>query len=217
VPVAAPPVTLAGSLVRLEPLAEHHVPGLAAAAAADRSPFRWSWVPDGEAATRAYVATALEGQEAGHMLPFATVRLDDPATGADRVVGCTRFCRIETWAWPEGDPRHGKGTPDTCEIGYTWLATAAQRTGVNVEAKLLMVTHAFETWGAECVSWRTDARNEASRRAIEGLGATFEGIERAERLAVDGTVRNTARYSMLAAEWPAAKVALQARLDGRSG
>ena len=216
-PVAAPPVTLAGSLVRLEPLAEHHVPGLAAAAAADRSPFRWSWVPDGEAAARAYVATALEGQEAGHMLPFATVRLDDPATGADRVVGCTRFCRIETWAWPEGDPRHGKGTPDSCEIGYTWLATAAQRTGVNVEAKLLMVTHAFETWGAECVSWRTDARNEASRRAIEGLGATFEGIERAERLAVDGTVRNTARYSMLAAEWPAAKVELQARLDGRSG
>ena len=215
-PTIAAPVTLAGSLVRLEPLGLHHVAGLAAAAAEDRSPFRWSWVPDGEAAAHTYVVAALAGQEAGHMVPFATVRLDDPATGADRVVGCTRFCRIEGWAWPESSPRHGKVTPDACEIGYTWLAASAQRTGVNVEAKLLMVTHAFETWGAECVSWRTDARNEASRRAIERLGASFEGIERAERLAVDGTVRNTARYSMLAAEWPDAKAALQARLSGHA-
>ena len=201
-------VTLTGSLVRLEPIGPHHVGALVEAYSEDPGAYRWNTMPRSEPAMATYVADAAEWWRNGDGLTFATVRRAD-----DRVVGCTRFTRAEYWSWADDSTRRrSDGTPDVVEIGYTWLAASAQRTGVNVEAKLLMVSHAFETWGAECVSWRTDARNEASRRAIERLGAGFEGIERAERLAVDGTVRDTARYSMLAAEWPEAKAALRARL-----
>ena len=92
--------------------------------------------------------------------------------------------------------------PDGCEIGYTWLAATAIRTAANTEAKLLMLTHAFEVWGVQRVCFHTDARNERSRAALTRLGATFEGILRAHRLAADLTPRDSARFSIVAAEWP---------------
>src|SRR5687768_15146533 len=113
------PVTLAGQVVRLEPLTLDHIPDLLAAAGEDRATYGWSTVPDGDAATREYVDVALQGRAEGHMLPFATVRRDD-----DRVVGCTRFARMERWAWPPGHPLQRHDVPDAVEIGYTWLAAS---------------------------------------------------------------------------------------------
>lgn len=202
------PVTLEGRAVRLEPLRLEHVTALARAAAEDRSNYGWTWVPDGEAAMRVWVERALADQEAGTALPFATC---DLATG--RIVGTTRFMRIEYWAWPEGNPhQRGKSVPDAVEVGSTWLAASAQRTAINTEAKLLMLTHAFETWRIQRATLRTDERNARSRAAIERLGASLDGILRAAEPASDGAIRNTAVYSLLESEWPAAKVALKARL-----
>jgi RimJ/RimL family protein N-acetyltransferase len=98
------------------------------------------------------------------------------------------------------------------EIGWTWYAPDVQRTGLNTEAKLLMLTHAFETWRVHGVRLMTDARNERSRRAILRIGAAFDGVLRGHRVATDGTIRDTAAFSMLDAEWPAAKARLQALL-----
>ena len=100
------------------------------------------------------------------------------------------------------------------EIGWTWLAAAAQRTPINTEAKLLMLTHAFETWRVHAVKLNTDARNARSRAAIERIGARFDGVLRAHRPASDGGIRDTAAFSLLEAEWPAAKRHLLARLGG---
>lgn len=207
-----PLVTLTGALVRLEPLSPDHVPALAAAAAESRETYGYSRVPHGEDDVRRYVDDALAGRAEGHMLPFATVRCAD-----GRVVGSTRFAELQVWRWPDGDPRQRTDVPDVAEIGYTWLAASAQRTGANVEAKLLMLTHAFDTWRVHRVCWRTDARNERSRRAIERLGARFEGVRRAERPAEDGTVRDSAYYSVVAAEWPQVRAHLQRRLARHEG
>src|SRR5579863_3209358 len=132
---------LLGRHVRLEPLDRRHADGLAAASAADVSLYKWSPVPQGRAEAARYIDTALSWREAGKALPFATVRLSD-----DAVVGSTRFFDLERWAWPPGHPRQDLKTPDVGEIGYTWLSAAAIRTGINTEAKLLMLTHAFESW-----------------------------------------------------------------------
>jgi N-acetyltransferase len=205
-------VTLEGRVVRLEPLHADHAPGLAAAAAEARDTYGWTWVPDGEDAARTYVEEALAGREAGHMLPFATVRLDGPG-GGERVVGSTRFCTMQTWTWrPDHHPSQRDGVPDVVEIGYTWLAASAQRTVVNTEAKLLMLGHAFDVWRVHRVALVTDHRNERSRRAIERLGASLDGVLRAERPGADGTVRDTAVYSIVAAEWPEVRAGLQGRL-----
>jgi RimJ/RimL family protein N-acetyltransferase len=182
----------------LDELSLDHVDGLVSAAAEDPSLYRWNGTPQGVADTRAYVERALDGKREGHMLPFAICRAADGV-----VVGSTRFARIERW--------DGSEQPSVCEIGYTWLAASAIRTGINTEAKLLLLTQAFEGWGVHRVSIVTDVRNERSRRAIERLGAQLEGVIRAERLAVDGTVRDTARYSIVAAEWPAVRERLLAR------
>ena len=203
------PVVLQGRVVRLEPLHPDHAGGLAAAAAEGRDTYGWSWIPDGEAGARTYVGDALAGQDADHMLPFATVLR---GADGDRIVGSTRFCTMETWAWPPGHPLQRDGVPDVVEIGYTWLAASAQRTAVNTEAKLLMLTHAFEVWDVHRVRLLTDRRNERSRRAIERLGATLDGVLRAERPAADGTVRDSAIYSIVRAEWPAVRAGLEARL-----
>lgn len=192
--------TLVGRHVRLEPLGEHHVEGLAAAAAADPSLYRWSTVPQGTDEVLAYVRTALAWKADGAAVPYATVRLVDGA-----VVGSTRFCTIERWEWPEGHPLHGRPTPDACEIGYTWLTRSAIRTGANTDAKLLMLTLAFEEWEVHRVCLHTDVRNERSRAAIERLGARFEGVLRAHRLAADLTVRESARFSIVAEEWSEVK------------
>ncbi len=180
--------------MRLEPLDHTHIPALTAASSSDNEPYAQSFVPRGETAVRQYVETALAWAAAGHALPFATVRQTDGA-----VIGSTRFFDLTRWAWPADHPRINAF--DTGEIGYTWLAPFAMRTAANTEAKLLMLTHAFETWGMRSVCFHTDERNARSRAAIERIGAHFEGILRAHRLATDFSARDSARYSITASNW----------------
>jgi RimJ/RimL family protein N-acetyltransferase len=198
---------LFGRYVRLEPLELRHAAGLAAASAVDPSLYQWSPVPQGTAEAAKYIETALAWREAGSALAFATVRLSDGI-----VIGSTRFFDIERWNWPQGHPQHGRKTPDVCEIGYTWLTRDAIRTPANTEAKLLMLTHAFETWKVHRVCLHTDVRNQRSRNAIERIGGQFEGILRAHRMAADFIPRDSARYSLIAAEWPAVKERLNEKL-----
>jgi N-acetyltransferase len=186
--------TLIGNVVRLEPLQFRHVPGLAAAASGGGELYRWSPVPQDEAQVRRYVETAIAARDSGTAVPFAVIRMDD-----DTVRGSTRFFDLEYWPWPENHDRTG---PDTCEIGYTWLSPRAIRTGANTEMKRLMLTYAFETWQVRSVCLHTDARNQRSRQAMERIGARFEGILRAHRLGADLTPRDSARFSITAAEWP---------------
>jgi RimJ/RimL family protein N-acetyltransferase len=205
-----PPVTLSGRAVRLEPLSLEHVPRLHAAASGDRETFGWTLVPPTEEAMGALVAQLLADAARGACLPFATVALG-PGGGAARVVGATRFMSIERWVYPDGRRRED-GTPDVVEIGGTWLAPAAQRTAVNTEAKWLMLRHAFEAWRVERVSLKTDRRNARSRAAIERIGARFDGVLRAHMPGYDGAVRDTAFYSIVAAEWPEVEARLAARI-----
>jgi N-acetyltransferase len=202
---------LSGKHIRLEPLDHRHIDGLAAAAGNDRELYQWSPIPRGKAEATTYVETARAWRDAGTAVPFATIRLHDGA-----VIGSTRFWNIERWAWPRGHARHGRQLPDACEIGYTWLTRSAIRTAANTEAKLLMLTHAFETWQALRVCFHTDARNQRSRAALERIGAKFEGILRAHRMAADFIPRDSVRYSILAAEWPDVKHQLLRRLDQKS-
>jgi RimJ/RimL family protein N-acetyltransferase len=197
---------LTGEHVRLEPLSVRHVPGLLKAAAQDPSLYQWVLVPQDEPAMRRHVEDALAARAKGIAVPFAVVRLDD-----ETVIGATRFHQLDYWTRPvPGD------TPDTCEIGYTWLAREALRTGANTEMKRLMLTHAFELWRVRSVCLHTDVRNQRSQNAIRRIGGTFEGILRAHRLAVDQSPRDSARFSITAAEWPAVRqqlAELAARYD----
>jgi N-acetyltransferase len=191
---------LQGKHVRLEPLERHHAEGLVAAAAADPSLYRWSPVPQSETEGRKYVDTALTWRDAGTAVPFVILRVDD-----DTVVGSTRFWNLERWSWPQSHASYGRSVPDACEIGYTWLTRSAVRTAANTEAKMLMLTHAFEAWHVLRVCFHTDSRNARSRAALERIGGKFEGILRAHRMAADYIARDSVRYSILAAEWPAVK------------
>jgi len=148
----------------------------------------------------------LRQRAAGDRLPFVTV-------WRGRVVGSTSFIEPRVWDWPAGSALQRIDRPDAVEIGSTWLAASAQRTRCNTEAKLLMLTHAFERWQVHAVSFKTDERNVRSRRAIERLGARFDGVRRADMPGADGTVRNSAHYSIVAAEWPAIRARLR-RDDG---
>ena len=199
---------LEGKHVRLEPLELSHTQGLVAAAAADPSLYQWSPVPQGETEARKYVETALTWRDAGTAVSFAIVRADD-----DRVVGSTRFWNLERWSWPPSHASHGSSVPDVCEIGYTWLTRSAVRTGANTEAKLLMLTHAFEVWHVLRVCFHTDSRNARSRAALERIGGQFEGILRAHRMAADYIARDSVRYSVIAAEWPPVKHRLVDLMD----
>jgi RimJ/RimL family protein N-acetyltransferase len=198
---------LSGTHVRLEALDHSHIDGLVAAAATDRSLYQWSPVPQGKAEATTYVNTALAWRDAGTAVPFATVNVTDGG-----VVGSTRFWNMERWAWPQDHPRHGRHAPDACEIGYTWLSRSAIRTAANTEAKLLMLTHAFENWKVLRVCFHTDARNQRSRAALERIGAKFEGILRAHRMAADYIPRDSVRYSIVESEWPDVKQELTRRL-----
>jgi N-acetyltransferase len=191
---------LRGTFVRLEPLELRHAEGLAAAAAEDPSLYRWSPVPQGKAEAEAYIGTAHSWRDAGTAMSFATVRANDGV-----VIGSTRFFNLEQWAWPKGHALHGRETPDACEIGYTWLAKSATRTAANTEAKLLMLTHAFEVWKVLRVCFHTDVRNERSRAALARIGGQLEGILRSHRMAADFIARDSARFSIVAAEWPGVK------------
>jgi len=198
--------TLSGTHVRLEPLSLEHLDDLLAVACGPRETYRLTFVPEDAQPMRKYVENALLLRDARAAVPFATVRLSD-----ERVVGSTRFGNLEYWAWPTG-PRAPPLPPDAVEIGWTWLAAEAKRTAINTEAKLLMLAHAFARWQVRRVNLRTDARNFRSRTAIERLGAKLDGTLRAHMPAADGGVRDTASYSILAEEWPAAKERLFRKL-----
>lgn len=202
---------LEGGHVRLEALQPWHAAGLADAAAEDPALYQLSPVPQDEAAAAEYIEAALAQRDNGACAPFAVVRLAD-----DAVIGSTRFFDLARWPWPQGHPRHGSAAPDVCEIGYTWLARSAIRTAANTEMKRLMLGHAFEVWEVESVCLHTDARNERSRRAMERIGAQFEGVLRAHRLGTDCLPRNSARYSITAPEWPRVKRALDDMLTPRA-
>ena len=188
------PVTLASEHVRLEPLGLEHVEGLKRAAAdGELWTIRVTSVPDPDD-TRGYVERALQAFAEGHRLAFAVL---DARTGA--VIGSSSYHDIVP-------------AVERLEIGYTWYAKSRQRTHVNASAKLLLMTHAFETLGARLVGWRTDNFNFASQRAIERLGARKDGVLRHHAVRRDGTIRDTVMYSMSIGEWPEAKAELQSRL-----
>jgi RimJ/RimL family protein N-acetyltransferase len=188
--------TLEGRLVRLEPLAAGHGDGLWEAS---RDPRTWRWLSITQPATRTelddWVAAALANADAGLELPLVTLC-------HERVVGSTRFLALR--------PEHR-----SVEIGWTWLEPSVWGTGVNVEAKLLMLRHAFEHWGCRRVELKTDAWNARSRGAMEAMGATFEGIHRKHMLVRGGENRDTAWYSILDDEWPPARAVLAERLAAR--
>ena len=193
------PVTLEGRFVRLEPLTMAHHAALWEIAK-DHELWRWTAtdIRTPENLTT-YMEHALAEQAAGRALPFATIPRE-----AGRPVGSTRFGNIE--------PLNRRA-----EIGWSWLGAAWQRTTVNTEAKLLMLTHAFETWGCIRVELKTDALNQASRAAIARLGAKEEGTMRKHMVTQTGRVRDTVYYSILDDEWPALKARLEARLRKTSG
>ena len=198
---------LQGTHVRLEGLELRHVDGLTAAAAADPSLYRWSPIPQGKVLATKYVETALAWRSAGTAVPFAIVRISDGI-----VIGSSRFWNLEYWAWPSEHARYDRQAPDACEIGYTWFTGSAIRTAANTESKLLMLTHAFEAWRVLRVCFHTDIRNQRSRAALEHIGAKFEGVLRAHRIAADFIPRDSARFSIVGAEWPEVKERLVHRL-----
>jgi len=187
-------ITLEGELVRLEPLTLAHSHAMVAAASSDRSTFGLTSVPNGDLpSVEQYINAALEQHNRGEGLAFATIRRAD-----DQLVGSTRFMSAEYWHPIGESPR---ATPIAVEVGYTWLVAAAQRTGINAEAKVLMFDYAFDSLRVERVSLKTDARNERSRRNIERAGATFDGVLRRHKPASDGGFRDSAMYSLLREEW----------------
>jgi RimJ/RimL family protein N-acetyltransferase len=206
------PVTLRGELVACEPLRPAHAEALAAAAAEDRSSYAHTWVPDGIDEAVSYVFAALRDHARGDTVPFVVRRLAD-----DRVVGSTRYLDCQVFRWPagRGPAVPADAWPSVTEVGNTWYAASAQRTAVNTECKLLLLGYAFEVWQVHRVSLKTDARNLRSREAIERVGALFEGVRRCHGPAPDGTVRDTAYYSVVREEWPSTRERLTRAL-GRS-
>lgn len=200
--------SLVGQHVHLEPLEPHHVDALLAAARDAGDLYRWTFVPGSRSEMQEYVETALRWRDEGTAVPFVHVRQTDGV-----IIGSTRYFDIARFPWPEGHERHGRAHPDVCEIGYTWFGPGSIRTAANTEAKLMMMTHAFETWGVLRICLHTDERNLRSRAAIARIGGQFEGILRAHRIASDATARNSARFSILAAEWPQVKQRLTERLQ----
>jgi RimJ/RimL family protein N-acetyltransferase len=188
------PVTLAGRSVRLEPLSMEHV---AALASVGLEPELWRLQPAVIGSIddmRGYVSSALDDQRRGASLPFVIV---DQATG--RIIGSTRYMDIA--------PSHRR-----LEIGATWITPAHQRTAANTEAKLLLLTHAFDTLGVIRVVFKTERLNEASRKALARLGAVEEGTFRKHLISLAGRPRDMVYFSILDNEWPAVKAGLESRL-----
>ncbi|HLG08066.1 MAG TPA: GNAT family protein [Gaiellaceae bacterium] len=185
--------TLEGRVVRLEPLSPEHEEGLWRAS---RDPRTWRWLSIVQPQTRAdwntYMGRALAAAAAGTEIPLVTI-------GREGIVGSTRFLALR--------PEHL-----SVEIGWTWLHPSAWGSGANGEAKLLQLTHAFEAWGCRRVELKTDALNERSRRALEAIGATFEGIHRKHMLVRGGENRDSAWYSVTDDDWPAVRAHLETRL-----
>ncbi|MCC8391549.1 GNAT family N-acetyltransferase [Paraburkholderia sp. MMS20-SJTR3] len=213
--------TLSGTSVELQPLREEHAPALVEAAADGQLWDMKLTVVPGAATIDAYIAGALAGRAAGTVMPFVIVRrargvggvsgdasgnasgsaLDD-AAATDRIVGSTRFWKI--------DRANRK-----LEIGHTWLAASAQRSAVNTEAKYLLLRHAFEVLHCVRVQFTTDELNDRSRAAILRIGAKQEGVVRHERIMPDGRKRNSVRFSIIDDEWPSVKAMLEAKLAAR--
>ncbi|MFJ5773494.1 GNAT family N-acetyltransferase [Streptomyces sp. NPDC093094] len=193
---------LEGGLVRLEPLAHRHAAELAEAAEEDRSAYSFTWVPRA-AETGAYVDAQLARAATGLVAPYAQISL---ATG--RAVGATAY--LEPRAW------RGEDRLDAVEVGFTWLASSAQGTGLNTESKFLLFRHAFEQWRVSRLDLKTDARNARSRAAIGKTGARFEGVlrnwSRSWAPGEDGLLRDSAVFSVTEDEWPACRERLEARL-----
>ncbi len=181
------PVELRGNLVAIEPMRVDHAAGVLAAADADEV---FAWLPYPRPAdleqAQVWIEGALADRDANRRLPFAILDAGGP------VIGSTSY-----WDFDAHNAH--------VEIGSTWLSRASWGTGRNAEAKLLLMTHAFETLGLERVAFRTDIQNERSQRAIERLGATKEGVHRHEMRRRDGSWRDSVHYSILRSEWPVAK------------
>jgi N-acetyltransferase len=190
------PVTLTGTLVRLEPLNPRHIPDLAEAGQDESI---WKFMRYGAVTTeegmRGFVDNLLSAQARGTELPFAVLHQE---TG--RAIGMTRYMNIEP-------------ANRALEIGGTWYAVSYQRSGVNTECKFLLLRHAFETLDCLRVQIKTDLRNERSQRAIERIGAVREGVLRDHMVLPDGTVRSSVYYSILAREWPEVKKRLMELMD----
>ena len=198
-PVISPvPITLEGNGVRLEPMTPNHRDDLAAAAADGQLWELWYTAVPAPDKTASYIETALEGQKAGHMMPWV---VRDLASGS--IAGTTRYHDIIREV-------------DRVEIGYTWYGAKWQRSHVNTACKLLLLTHAFDTLGCKVVGLRTDNFNFRSQRAIEALGAKKDGVIRHHWARRDGTARDTVIYSILVAEWPDVKRHLALRLVRRA-
>jgi len=193
--ISLAPITLEGHGVRLEPLRPDHAADLVPAASDGNLWELWfTSVPSPEQAAT-YVADALAGQQAGHMLPWAVRELT-----SNTIVGSTRYHDIVP-------------AVDRVEIGYTWYAGRWQRSHVNTACKLLLLTHAFDTLGCKVVGLRTDNFNFTSQRAILALGAHLDGVLRHHQARRDGTVRNSMMYSILIDEWPDVKRHLALRMS----
>jgi RimJ/RimL family protein N-acetyltransferase len=200
---AYPIPTLAGSYVRLEPLASEHVDALVVAANEDRSSYIFTNVLQNVDEATQYVNVMLSMWKSGEVVPFVQVDV-----ARDRVVGVTRFMTIRRL--------NDSSAPYAVEIGGTWLAASGQRTGINTNAKLLLLEHAFTTLGVGRVDLKTDARNERSRAAIARIGATFEGVLRHWQPSLvsgeEGRLRDSAIFSILDTEWPDVREQLRSTL-----
>jgi RimJ/RimL family protein N-acetyltransferase len=198
---------LQGSFVRLEPVGARHVDGLVAAANEARGSYAFTTVPSSRHEMAEYVGGLVAERAAGESVAFAQVRLADRA-----IVGCTRFLNLRAIA--PGEP------PYAVEIGGTWLAASAQGTAVNPEAKLLLLSFAFDTWRVERVDLQTDARNERSRAGILSIGARYEGTLRSwqpsRATGEDGKLRDSAIFSILSDEWPEVRAHLERRIERRA-
>jgi RimJ/RimL family protein N-acetyltransferase len=198
---------LEGALVRLEPLDPCHAADLAAAAEEDRGSYEFTWVPRADEVGQ-YIDAQLARAATGKLAPYAQV-----SVASGRAVGATSYWEPRSWLTDD--------QLDAIEVGFTWLASSAQGTGINAEAKLLLFGHAFEEWGVARVDLKTDARNARSRAAIASVGARFEGVlrnwSRSWAPGEDDRLRDSAIYSITAEEWPERRKKLEERVTRRVG
>lgn len=188
------PTLLEGRLVRLVPLAEEHVEPLLRISRATPDEYRFTSTPVTDEQAEGYFSTAFAERESGHAYPFAILKMP-----GNEVIGSTRLADIR---WQHRN----------CELGYTWFRPDLHRTGVNVDSKLLILTLAFQTLGFVRVQIHTDKRNVRSQRAIEALGAVYEGDLRRHMISKDGYIRDTVVYSIVDQQWPDVRDRLVERL-----